>query len=149
MTLYLYTINMAAPKQTYVYDVIMMGTTLKNLENPSDRTFSVRLLNEFIALTEERLYTEEFGETPLGELHVTPCDLISSLSSKGVCVAFSEKGIFKGAGATPMGPQNLTAMAEKACDVSEELVIRLVYKNKSIGYVTIKVTFKSIDPDLE
>lgn len=140
---------MATPKQTYVYDVIMMSTTLKSMEDPSDRTFSVRLLNEFIPLTDERLNTREFGDTPLGELHVTPCDLISSLSSRGVCVAFSEKGIFRGAGATTMGPQNLTAMAEKACDVSEELVIRLLYNNRTLGFVTIKVTFKSVDPDLE
>lgn len=137
------------PKQTYVYDVIMMQTTLKSLEDPADRTFSVRLLNEFIELTDDRLYTDTFGETPLGELHVTPCDLISSLSSNGVCVAFKEKGKFMGAGAAIMGAQNLTAMAEKSCEVSEDLTIRLVYNKRGLGFVTIKVTFKSIDPDLE
>lgn len=137
------------PKQTYVYDVIMTHTTLKSMEDPSDRTFSVRLLNEFIELTDDRLYTQEFGETPLGELHVTPCDLISSLSSNGVCVAFKENGKFMGAGAEVMGPQNLIAIAEKSCEVSEDLTIRLVYNKRGLGFVTIRVAFKSIDPDLE
>lgn len=136
-------------KQTYAYDILMVQTSLAMPQELSERTFSVRLFDEFIDLPEDRHYVNEFQDTSLGELFVTPCDLIKSLCSSGICMTVYERGTFKGSGTATMQAHNLKALAEKQCDVSEDMLIVLQQKERKIGSVLIKVRFWSTDPQME
>lgn len=136
-------------KQIYTYDVLMVKTSLAMPEILSDRTYSVRLFDEFIDLPEDKQYVTEFEGEPLGELIVSPCDLIKALCSRGVCLTVHELGKFMGSGPATMESYNLKALAEKSCDVVQEMLIMLTIKGRKVGKVLIKVRFTSTDPDLE
>lgn len=136
-------------KQIYTYDFLMMSTSLPMPEELSDRTYSVRLFDEFIDLPEDRQYVTEFEGQPLGELMVNPCDLIKALCAKGVCLTVHDLGTFKGSGLATMESHNLRALAERSCDIEQEMLVMLTIKGRRVGKALIKVRITCTDPDLE
>lgn len=137
------------PKQKFLYDIIVVNTTMERPAQLSDRSYRVRLLEEFIDLPEDRHYQEKFPEIPLGELYLTPCDLISSLSFNGICMVVRDGSKMKGSGIARMQPYNLRALADKTYESVAEMEVQLLLNGRKVDKVTIRVQFKSTDPDLE
>lgn len=136
-------------KQKFLYDIIMVKTTFDMPEELSNRTYRVRLFNEFIDLPVDRHYQDKFPEIPLGEFDLTPCDLINKLSFSGICLTVREKSQLKGSGRARMESHNLIAMADKTYEIVAQFEIQLIFNGRKVDKVTIKVLFKSTDPDLE
>lgn len=136
-------------KQKILYDIIMVKTTFDMPIGLSDRTYRIRLFKDFINLPEDRHYQEQFPEIPLGEFNLPPCDLISSLSFNGICMVVYEGSKLQGSGIARMQSHNLMAMADKTYEIVSEMEVQLMLNGLKVKKVTIKVLFKSTDPDLE
>lgn len=140
---------MEPAKQKFVYDIIMVKTTFDMPAELSDRKYRVRLFNEFIDLPVDRHYQDKFPKIPLGEFDLIPCDLINKLSFSGICVSVREGSKLKGSGIARMQSHNLMAMADKTYEIVEQMEIQLILNGRKVDKVTMKVLFKSTDPDLE
>ncbi|KAH8417896.1 hypothetical protein KR222_007851, partial [Zaprionus bogoriensis] len=135
--------------QNYDYDVIMLRTTLRELENPADRTYSVRILTDFVDLPSDRLNVEAFPSNPLGQLLASPCDLIGALSCKGIGLVVNDLGRSTGSGKAVLGPLLLGSLNDKSCDVSQYVTVELIKNKRPVGTVDLKVKFKSTDDNVD
>ncbi|KAL7731190.1 hypothetical protein ACLKA6_014381 [Drosophila palustris] len=140
-------------KQNYIFDVIVVKSKLPEPSNEGgqevDRTFSLRLFQDFVDLTPSRIEVKHFPSRPLGNFVSSPCDLIGSLSSKGICVTVYDNGEIIGSGSAMMSDPFLRQLTNQTFKANEKVSVQLQKDKKNVGTLEMNVKLSSADPDLD
>ncbi|KAH8382285.1 hypothetical protein KR009_002679 [Drosophila setifemur] len=141
--------------QNYFFDVIMVTSSLPiprptatSVSGGGCHIYSVRIFEDFEELPMERLFVEEFPQHPLGQFTASPCDLIGSLTSKGICVTLKQNDELLGAGNAQLSPANLRQLTEPTFTVTESLLVELKEKKNSVGVVELIIKLGATDPNV-
>ncbi|XP_020811787.1 uncharacterized protein LOC110186838 [Drosophila serrata] len=143
-------------KKTYYFDAILVTSTLPGPEFISDslradggRMYSIRLFDDFEDLPADRLFVEHFPEGPaMAKFTTSPCELIGSLTTRGVCVGLSENEEQVAAGNFMLGPTILRQLTDPAFSVTQSVMVELFKGKNSICVVELIVKISSSDPDI-
>ncbi|KAH8294139.1 hypothetical protein KR054_008751 [Drosophila jambulina] len=143
-------------KKTYFFDAILVTSSLPEPEFAADtlradggRVYSIRLFDDFEDLPLDRLFVEQFPEGPaLTRFTASPCELIGSLSTRGVCVGLTENEERIADGIFMLGPTILRQLTDPTFSVTQSVMVELVKGKKSICVVELIVKISSSDPDI-
>lgn len=137
-------------KQQYSYDIILLQSSLtvpQEEENPY--TYRIRLYNDFVELTEDRLFVDQFNRNPIGSFVASPCNLVGSLTTKGISVNVYADGTLFGCGNCKPSDDLLRNLADPTFSSKEAMTVVLRKGKKIVGQLGIKLFIGSVDPDLE
>ncbi|KAH8247429.1 hypothetical protein KR038_004115 [Drosophila bunnanda] len=143
-------------KKTYYFDAILVTSTLPDPEFVPDgvrpdggRMYSIRLFDDFEDLPVDRLFVEQFPEGPaLARFTASPCELIGSLTTRGVCVGLSENEEQIASGNFMLGPTILRQLTDPTFSVTQSIMVELLQGKKSLCVVELIVKISSSDPDI-
>ncbi|XP_017038183.1 uncharacterized protein [Drosophila kikkawai] len=143
-------------KKNYFFDAILVSSTLPNADFMRDtmradggRIYSIRLFDDFEDLPIDRLFVEEFPPGPaLARFTASPCELIGSLTTRGVCVGLTENNEQIAAGNFMLGPPILRQLTESAFSVTQNITVELFEGKNSKCVVELIVKISSSDPDI-
>ncbi|EDW14347.1 uncharacterized protein LOC6572780 [Drosophila mojavensis] len=137
-------------KQCYAFNIIVLQSSLPVVEGEeSPYNYRVRLYNEFLELSPDRVVTEYFPNNPISTFVASPCDLVGSLSSKGICVTVYENGNLFGCGTCRPSTGLLRMLADPTFSCTESLNITLEKGKRRMGHLHLKINISSVDPDLD
>ncbi|XP_030558895.1 uncharacterized protein LOC115761306 [Drosophila novamexicana] len=137
-------------KQSYSFDIILLNSSRRPREGEENPfTYSIRLFNEFVELPQNRLFTQCFPSKALGKFVASPCELVGSLTTKGICVTMYEGEQMYGCGNCRLSPPVLRQLADPTFSVNEVLSVELQKNKKRMATVDINIKFSSTDPDLD
>ncbi|EDW84418.1 uncharacterized protein Dwil_GK13152 [Drosophila willistoni] len=143
---------MASEMQTYKFDVVIPKTNLpppKEEDTSSEYVFSVRIFKDFVDLPFDRMWAEDFADAPLGQILSTPCELIGSLTSKGVCVTLRNKQGLLGSGTTALTPLVLRQLTDPTFEVIQTIDMDIVHHGKNVDTIQMKLKFSAEHPDVD
>ncbi|KAH8311086.1 hypothetical protein KR044_004324, partial [Drosophila immigrans] len=141
-------------KQNYTYDIIVRKAQLPRPEQDDDqeepeRTFSVRMLDDFVDLTPNRVLVQNFPNQNMGEFVTSPCDLIGALSSRGICVSVYDDGQILGSGNAMVSDALLRKLVTQTFKTTEVVNVKITRGKREIGSLELSLKISSTDPDLD
>ncbi|XP_017092300.2 uncharacterized protein [Drosophila bipectinata] len=141
--------------QTYFFDAILVTSSLPlprltatSVTAGGNHVYSIRVFNDFEELPMERLFVEEFPPYPLVQFTASPCDLIGSLTTRGVCVGLKQNDEMLGMGNFKVGAGILRQLTEPSFLVTQSVMVDLVMDKKVVGVVELIIKLSSSDPDI-
>ncbi|ALC46247.1 CG31029, partial [Drosophila busckii] len=137
-------------KQEYIFDIVMVKSSIARRSEENSPVYSVRLYKDFVDLTYDRLYAEEFPEgQPLGHFVASPCELISQLTHKGICVALYDNNKMLGSATCSFSTGVLRQLTESTFEIIDELPIQLMNRKTAVAQIALKFKITTTDPNLD
>ncbi|XP_017008930.2 uncharacterized protein [Drosophila takahashii] len=129
--------------QSYVFDVILVNSSLPvprksaSFSVGSRPIYSVRLFEDFEELSMERMMVDQFPADALGGFTASPCELIGSLTSRGVGVTLKDNDELVGSGSAMLDSPILRQLTDPTFSVTEKLLVELTKGKSRVGEVEL------------
>lgn len=144
-------------KKQYFFDAILVTSTMpapsignESMKFDGGRVYSIRLFDDFEELPVERMFVEQFPDGPmLARFTASPCELIGSLTTRGVCVGLSQQDELLAAGKFMLGPTILRQLTDPTFCVTQSVMVDLLKDGSKLCTVELIVKISATDPDVE
>ncbi|EDV93211.1 uncharacterized protein LOC6563770 [Drosophila grimshawi] len=139
-------------KQNYSFDIIVTKSSLQPndaQESTNPFKYCIRLFNSSIDVPPNRLFVKHFPSSSLGEFVASPCELVGSLSERGISVTIYENDEMLGCGNCKLSPSLLRRLADQTFSVNEVVPVLLENNKKRVAELDLNIKFSSTQPDLD
>ncbi|XP_016980261.2 uncharacterized protein LOC108045443 [Drosophila rhopaloa] len=140
--------------QCYGFDVILVSSSLPiprksaSFSEGGRAIYSVRLFEDFEELSIERLFVDQFPADALGSFTASPCDVIGSLTSRGVGVTLKENDELIGSGTGMLDSSILRQLTVPFFSVTQKIAVQLTKGKNTVGEVELLLKISADSPDI-